>query len=54
MEEDTKKEKFEYTSIFEPGVLDRGQAANRLGERFIVSECHTAKRIMSMQNLKHY
>ncbi len=40
MEEDTKKEKFEYTSIFQPGFLNREEAAgNFLGER-IASELY--------------
>ena len=37
LEEDTKKERFEYTSIFHPGLLDREQVNKTLGEK-IASE----------------
>ena len=33
MEESTKEEKFDYTSIFQPGALNRGSGNQRLAEK---------------------
>ena len=38
MEESAKEEAFEYTSIFRPGLLDRG-ADKRFGEKLTGEDC---------------